>query len=61
MLWILSYNQHLPCLKCSAFVNLVEISVLAPFTVFYNSTRIRPVQQYGRLKTITIVSENLYN
>ena len=44
MLLILSY-QHLPRLKCSAFVNLAEISVLAPLaTVFYNSTRIRPVQ-----------------
>ena len=47
MLLILSYNEHLPRLKCSTFVNLAEISVLAPFIVFYNSTRIRPVQQYG--------------
>ena len=59
MLLILSYNQHLPRLKYSAFVNLAEIRALAPFTVFYNSTRIRPVQQYGRHKTVTIVSENL--
>ena len=60
MLLIPSYNQHLPCLKCSAFVNWQKLGILIPFTVFDNSMCIRPVQQYGRLKTATIASENLY-
>ena len=55
------YNKHLPCLKSCAFVNSGEISVLTPSLAVRALKNIKPVQQYGRLKTVTMVSENLYS
>ena len=54
----LSLYKRLPwCLKCCAFINLGEINT---FTLCIIVSRIKPVEQYGRLKLVTMETEKLY-
>ena len=55
----LSLYKCLPwCLKRCAFINLGEINT---FTLCIIVSRIKPVQQYGRLKLVTMETEKLYH
>ena len=54
----LSLYKRLPWrLKCCAFINLGEINAFTLSTIL---SRIKPVQQYGRLKLLTMEMEKLY-
>ena len=54
----LSLHKCLPwCLKCYTFINLNEINAFTPFTIVL---RIKPVQQYGRLRLVTMEMQKLY-
>ena len=54
----LSLYKRLPwCLKCCAFINLGEINALTLSTIL---SRIKPIQQYGRLKLVTMDMEKFY-
>ena len=54
----LSLYKRLPwCLKCCAFINLGEIIAFTLSTIL---SRIKPVQQYGQLKLVTMEMEKLY-
>ena len=56
---ILSLYKCLPwCLKCCAFINLGEINAFTLSTIL---SRIKPVQQYGQLKLVTMEMEKLYS
>ena len=53
----LSLYKRLPwCLKCYTFINLSEINAFTPFTIV---SLIKPVQQYGRLKLVTMEMQKL--
>ena len=43
--------------KCCTFINLSEINAFTPFTIVL---RIKLVQQYGRLKLVTMEMQKLY-
>ena len=57
MLFLSLYKRLPRCLKCCTFVNLGEIDA---FTLSTIVSRIKPVQQYGRLKIVTMEMEKLY-
>ena len=57
MLFLSLYKRLLWCLKCCAFINLGEINV---FTLGTIVSLIKHVQQYGRLKLVTMEMEKLY-
>ena len=45
------YNKYLPWFHCYAFINLGRIIVLTPPTMLHT---LKPVQQYGQLKGVTM-------
>ena len=52
----LSLYKRLPwCLKCCAFINLGEINAFTLSTIL---SRIKPIQQNGRLKLVTMEMHN---
>ena len=57
MLFLSLYKRLPLCLKCCAFINLGEINAFTLSTIL---SRIKPVQQYGRLKLVTMEIEKLY-
>ena len=56
MLYLSLYKRLPWYLRCCVFINLGEINA---FTLFTIVSRIKPFQQYGRLKLVTIEMEKL--
>ena len=57
MLFLSLYKRLLWCLKCCTFINLSEINA---FTLSTIDLCIKPFQQYGQLKLVTMEMEKLY-